>query len=859
MEVRRLAGAWTGLITCSTALFPIVGTAQLEEIIVTATRRAESLQDIPISAVSQTGERLNELNLLSAPDMAQFIPGLEINDSLTVATVMRGVGTTSAGVSFEPSVAAFIDGSYLGRDRVTNAAFFDMERIEILRGPQPLYAGQNAVAGVMNIISNRPTETWEGFVRTLAGSDEEYIVEAAVGGPISDDFGIRLAGLYDDRGGYIDIGDTGRTGRASENQAFRGTLVWDPTEDLTITAIGSWYDSYTQGTEVEYARCAPSNPRRGFNPCSNDPEVELNDVAWGGVNGGAAGPVAAANGFLIPPLPQFGPLGGLPAITFGGNIFPGGAFDPTQITIGEGDLRTQEGSRASLYFDYRFGGGDYTLSSQTNYFTFDSYIAVDADYSSLDMFNPISIEDYAVTQQELRVTSDLGGSVEWMAGIYWQDSELDNDNPSSTIALAPLPFLLGTRPPNFNFPVPPFPNDVFYDENATWTSAFAKVDIDLSDTVTLGLGGRYTEVDKDATIRSGTGFFVLNSMGVIVGNNVDDGLGPNACAFGTALFYPDAMGGPPHPYCVANELSNDSFDPEVTLQVDVADNTMLYVKYVEAFKAGGFAVGMDVPAPSQFVYFPETAESVELGLKTSMLDGNLELNFAVYSADYEDRQVISQVSDFTGAPVFLTQNAAESSSQGIEIDGRWAPTDNLLFTFAASTLDAVYDSFPGASCNGYKNARLQNGCGTVIGVGPAGPIRQLTFDAAGLAPELASDWDVYLGTRYAIPLSNNLMLTFNADFAVSAGYDPGGTGIVSSLSVIEEPEFQNDNIERLNLRLGIGPADRRWEAALYGENVTDNRAFQSVGPAPVGYEEDIVVIRRQGATYGAQFRYNFGD
>ncbi len=136
------------LLALPLGAFAQVQQIQLEEIIVTATKREESLQDIPLSVVAQTGELLNELNLVNAVDMATFIPNLTMLDTVIgIATVVRGVGTVGGNPAFEPSVASFIDGAYLGRDRTTTTAFPDLDRIEIVRGPQPLFAGQNAVAG----------------------------------------------------------------------------------------------------------------------------------------------------------------------------------------------------------------------------------------------------------------------------------------------------------------------------------------------------------------------------------------------------------------------------------------------------------------------------------------------------------------------------------------------------------------------------------------------------------------------------------------------------------------------------------------------------------------------------------------
>ena len=256
VNLTRSAAALAALALPLSA-FAQVQQIQLEEVIVTATKREESLQDIPISIVAQTGEVLNELNLLNPVDMSTFIPNLSMVDTVIgIATVVRGVGTTGGNPAFEPSVASFIDGAYLGRDRTTTTAFLDLDRIEIVRGPQPLFAGQNAVAGALNMISRRPGDSLNGYVRTGVGTDEEYQFEFAVGGPVTDGFGARIAAIVDERGGWLENGD--RMARSSEDTSVRGTLEFSPPDNFTATLITTWYESVGNGGITEYAYCTTS-------------------------------------------------------------------------------------------------------------------------------------------------------------------------------------------------------------------------------------------------------------------------------------------------------------------------------------------------------------------------------------------------------------------------------------------------------------------------------------------------------------------------------------------------------------------------------------------------------------------------
>ena len=169
----------------------------LEEIIVTAQKREQSLQDVPISILAISGEDIQQGGFENMEDLATFVPNLFMSDALTGQNLfMRGIGSTVANEAFEQAVAQFHDGVYYGRDNLSQNGFFDLERVEVLRGPQPVFAGQSATAGALVYHSRRPGTEPEGDILVSYGDDEELSVEAAFGGALSDTFGIRVAGKY---------------------------------------------------------------------------------------------------------------------------------------------------------------------------------------------------------------------------------------------------------------------------------------------------------------------------------------------------------------------------------------------------------------------------------------------------------------------------------------------------------------------------------------------------------------------------------------------------------------------------------------------------------------------------------------
>ena len=498
------------LLRCTVALAALalplgavaqVQQVQLEEIIVTATKREESLQDIPLSIVAQSGELLNELNLVNPVDMSTFIPNLSMRDTVFgIATVVRGVGTIGGNPAFEPSVASFIDGADLGRDRTTATAFLDLDRIEIVRGPQPLFAGQNAVAGALNMISRRPGDTLNGYVRTGVGTDEEYQLEFAVGGPVTDGFGARIAAIVDERGGWMENGD--RMARSSEDTAVRGTLEFSPTDNFTATLITTWYESVGNGGTDEYAYCAPNDRpgpgMRAFNLCNANPHNGIDDVSWDGVSGPSAIDAVRAAG--VPPFVNFAGMG-----------FPAGAFVQSEEPLTEAtERRFQDGTRLNLILEY--DAENFSFTSQTNRIQFDFNQLADPDDTNVNFYPVPVFNNYEVKQQELSVQSAPGSAFEWMGGLYWQESAFDNDNYGAIAAIARSP-LIGTAPVVDYRAVPPFPNDSYFNEEAEWLSGFVNFGFNLGDSLTLDIGARVTQVDKTGHMQNGTGHYELNGAG----------------------------------------------------------------------------------------------------------------------------------------------------------------------------------------------------------------------------------------------------------------------------------------------------------------------------------------------------------
>src|SRR5688572_6883526 len=819
---RLLAAAVAAGLAPSAAVF-----AQgegLEEILVTAQRREQSLQDVPISVTAITGEAIEQGGFSDVEDLSIFVPNLFMRDAFTgQSLIVRGVGTSTGNEAFEQAVAAFSDGVYYGRDNLSQGAVFDLERVEVVRGPQPTFAGQSATAGAINVITRKPGESWEGGVNMAFGSDEERTFDFGAGGPLSENFGIRVAGRYyelDDAGYASIIGNVPQG--VKENQAGRIVATWAPTDNLDFTFKYERQDIWQRGTAGEYTVCetrpqfstanttiAPGLPA----PCALDVVVNganLNVLDGGRGTGGSLDARAtvdalnAASG-AAPGSPNYW---GNPATI--GNI----AYGLNQVA--EYNYPEDRDFQADIMLGaINVQLGELTLSTNTSFIEYDKEDWLDPDDSSFAVFNDHRLEDFDQFAQEIRLTSQLDRTVSWMVGAYYQEHTLH-----SRIDVF-LPRLLGTAAYQ-----PAGARAVGFGglltEDSEWTSVFGNATWNATDTFRVNFGGRYQDATKDGRLPAEAAFLV----------------GPTATSFGAFAPIPAGqVGGVP----AAGTVEASEFLPEVGVEWDVSADVMGYVKYAEAFKNGGFVMSPPVGGglPNPFSFAPEFAEGYEVGLKSRLADNRLELNAALYKTDYTNLQVTVFISAIGR---FITTNAAEAHTQGFELDGRWAVSDAFTLGFAgAFGSEAIYDAYDGASCNSLEAKSVAPPC---------------RADRAGVSLPYAPDWTFSLNPDYRFMLGSTFELIVGANVRFSDGY---------WISDNEDPRNEVDSFERVDLRFALAPQNGRWEAAIYGRDLTDERLtigsqpdFQHKTSDPTLYDA-FGNTRERGRRYGIQFNYNFGQ
>lgn len=610
--------------------------AVLEEIMVIATKRAENIQDVPVSVNAISGEQIESLGIIDMEDLSLYVPNFEINSASILPNLyMRGLGS-GATHSIEQSVGRFVDGVYIGRAAINLHGFMDLEGVEVLRGPQGTLFGKNTVAGALIMNTADPTDSFaSGF--TVSASDYSTTggnkeLQAFISGPMSDNLAGRIAVRLRDVDGFYENRLEGPGGPNRTDTGIRLKLAWSPSDQTGVDFKVEYNEFEASGpdtAEIADIGGPPLSvyqiPSPGFTPELDwIVDVDCTDVV---ANRDTDGDGAADAAFNT------------------------GSFCPS---------RDQESSTVTLKIEHDFSGG--TLTSISSYQDYD----YKHDFVGLDMglasgFRARRNEEYENLSQELRYTSNESDAFDYIIGAYFEDSEVSRFQNSS-INLATI-FL--------------DPGGLFIDRYEPWTietqtfAAFGQVRWHFADDLTLILGGRYASEDKD---------FDFERYFAEYGTN-------------NRLNIPGGPGGPP--LAVTDSRSESKFTGSATLQWQPGDNAMLYAAFSQGHKTGGFSDRIENPL-ADYEYDEENVNSIEFGAKTTWLDGALALNIAAFHMDIEGLQLATQIPGTV--PAFSVSNAADSTSKGLEIDATWAVNGVWTLGANAAFTDASYSSFPGAEC-----------------------------------------------------------------------------------------------------------------------------------------------------------------
>lgn len=408
----------------------------LDEIIVTSQKREQGLQDVPISISAVTGALLEDRSIDSLQDLSASVPNFNIQENQIDSTLsIRGV-TTGNNKGFEQSVGLYFDGLSYGRSQLVRTPLVDLERVEVLRGPQPTLFGKNAIAGAVNVISAKPTDEFEGKLSVSYEIEhEEAQVLGVISGPIAENLNGRLTASYRDMDGWIENTNLRRKEPQREEQYLRGQLEYDDGGPLSV----NFKAEYATFDSLGYAMEA-LNPQDGYSTVF-------------------AGPIAVET-------------------------------EEDYVRASDEVHSFNEMYNAVLTANYDLGG--HTLTSVTGYVEYDTQETLDVDYTVLDILDGTNqSEKYSQFSQELRIASPGGETFDYIAGVFYQNGQAD---VTDQVFLGEFLALAG---PPVSLLVDSF-WDRTYEQSSDLFSVFAQGDLNISDRLTLTAGARYSTEKKDA-------------------------------------------------------------------------------------------------------------------------------------------------------------------------------------------------------------------------------------------------------------------------------------------------------------------------------------------------------------------------
>ena len=816
--------------------------AALEEIVVTAQRRAENKQEVPVSVTAVTGDQLAERNIIDISQMEGMSPGFTFGRSGTDARpAMRGVRTENVAVNGDTTIGYFVDGVYKSRSQQALSGFVDIARVEIQRGPQGTLYGRNTFGGNISIITNEPIlKQFQSSASVMLGSFKKTRVEGVLNIPASDTVAIRLVGAYDKSDGYVkndfnpdaDLFDQDlKYGRVSvrfkPNDRFDATFRADGTDGGGNG--GSAFGYKQGGTYIDRASCQQLfnaslltlNVRGG----NRDGVTDCTRTVGAGAGTGAG---AAGTGVDL----------GIP-IHAAGNAY--------RIDTNYQSFQKLTDKSAALDLAYKFDA--FTLKSISGYADFKVERTADSDMSASQVFIDYQLTTAKTFSQELQILSGGSGPLGYVAGYYYFKDKLRGTLYSvqqpriirSSALSAPL-----TLPQN---------GGAFFDDPIAETESnalYAQFSWKATDLLTFTLGGRTTEDKKNFRFANTNSIAPRNAAGARDATLITfDTPGPANSSFGSKGFTNCVPARGPGFYC-------DPADPTVLLgatydekkftkstgraAVDykLGKQQLLYAAYSTGFRSGGFNSGQAVEAARTFL--PEEVKAVEIGSKNRFLDNTLQFNIAAFNNKYTNLQEQRQV-PIGLATISTIFNAAKAKANGVEMELEWRATDRLSLGGTLSLLDAKYTSFPDVALPfgtsilvtdaSATAATVVNGvtiapagqrrvfapgysCGLIPGTGGAGqPAAAFGCDLSGKRVPYASRYQGSFTGSYEFDLPNGGRLMPLAVVTFSSGY----FGQPTNAEIEKQGKYAKVDL-KLNWEI-----NRVWSALMFVDNATDKQTI----------------------------------
>jgi len=809
MRIRNW-GILGACVIVGNAVLPVLASAEeatvIQEIVVTAQKRAESAQDIGISITAFSGAQLADKGVSTAEDLAMFTPGLMVNETAATGVpvyTLRGVGFQDYSTGASSTVGLYFDEVAMPYTVMSRGAIFDVQRVEVLKGPQGDLYGRNTTAGQINYISNMPTKDFQADVKLGYSSFQTVDASGFVSGPLTDALRARFAftTTQSSEGWQRSLTRDDRLGKKNV-VAVRGMLDGDlgPVnallrvqyiKDKSDNRANTDYDGRIIGLPEFFA------PYKGLLPY---------------VISGATPPWFSTGDNRV-------------------GDWTNSYTDPRGVTYNLRPRRDNDLSSVSLKLNWALSDS-ITMTSVTGYDKFKRFETNDWDGLAVIDSSNINTSDIKVFSQELRMNG-TGEKLDWVGGLYYSD---DTVNEFYNYFMADSVYGNGA----VEFGVNPFQATpiyqlhTIYSQKTTSAAAFGHLEYKLTDAFKLTAGLRYTDEKRTwsgCTYDAGdlpTG----GSLSRFLNANFGTTLGVGSC--GTIDDNPSSpdyifalIGGPNvndafHPY--TETIRAKKWMYKFGLDYKITPDILTYFSYGRGFKSGGFNGANSNTTQQLKGYKPEQLDAFEVGLKSSLIDHRLQLNVAAFHYNYKDKQEQDLAVTFVGNISGLT-NVPKSRIDGAELDLQWAAARGLLFNVGAAWLNTrVLEWEAVSNTSVWPNV--------------------VHFDASGTALAESPHWQLNGGFDYTRDLSDNLKLHLGFD-ANYKGPTQGGAGRV---------ENATDSYTVANARIGIGNAGDTWNVMLWSRNAFNRYYFPAAylgGNGP--YVRSVGMPRTVGIT--AEYRF----
>lgn len=804
----------TWLIPTLMGISSLAHTAVLEEVVVTAQLRAENLQDVPVSVTAISGAKLMEAGLGRIEDVQAYVPNLTMSKAgISTDIFIRGIGS-GANQGFDQSVGLYVDGVNYGKGPLFRAPFLDVERVEVLRGPQNILYGKSAIAGALSLTTTAPSfEDAASIALSYTPEFGERSVDLVLNSQINDTMAHRLAVRKLDTNGYYENPITQRDEAAQDELTVRYKVIWDNTANWSTQIKLEYSTISVAGRNGETILALPSD---SSNPVfANRTWLEILDKT-----------TVPILGTLLPNVIDIDA--------------PSEVNDPDQDYSRAINYDASDTQTYNITMNNNFAYNDHQFIATTAYLKYDYVDYCDCDFTGADLFHAYFNEQYEQVSQEFRWVSPEGERFEFIGGVYAHYTDFyffDTFIADSDIFRAALNALdllaLGARgdldPVGLGGGAGLAPEEIlgigdagtaivglrsprdFVTEDLLGT-IFLQTTYNITQALRLQLGLRYSHQEKEGAreLRLGRGE------------------GDNFVAF---------QPGEEANTVIANNLAAEShnlsgsrverhFSPDVKVQYDIGEDVMTYASFTKGHKPGGYDarsnsspaanvanpenyLGVPVVLLGTFEFQEEVVTSFEIGAKSTLFDGAVEFNITAFYSQYDDLQV----SIFDGVVGFNVVNAASAISKGLEIDGRAALSESLIFTYSLGLLDFSFDDFELGTCRQGQVSDSPDG---------------VHCDYSGFTNQYVADWSGNIGIIYDTTLMDRFVFRANADFVGTGDYNPSPT--------LDE-RVDQDGYIKINAGIALSSLDEVWRVALLGKNLTDEHTIAYASEMPLAYNE----------------------